>query len=321
MANSMKLRRLIWLLIFALPAVVPGWAMQRVEQKRFTLPANGIVKVDTYRGLINVVAGEGDQVEVRVRYVSTDEKEAAARKALDNLQLAMTTRGGDVIITASNPRETGIRIDLFDLKKLEIEFDLVVPAHCNLDLATADGSITVGSMSGKIKAKAQTGNVFIRTIDGDIQAETHMGDVTVSRCTGSVNIKSVQGSLQIGTVGGHAVLETVNGNIDIMNARSVVDAQVSNGDVSAQFASITGPSRIRTAVGNITTVINPDENFSIKARSRWGKIISEMSMDTSRGGSGRSRLIGEYRGGGPQLEIDAPGGYVRIKPGEPLFEE
>lgn len=321
MTGSMKLQRLFWLLLFVLAVAGPGRAMQRVEQQRFTLAANGTVRLDTYRGLINVVEGEGDQVEVNVRSISTYEKEEEARNALDSLQLSMAVRDGGVVITATNPRETGIRIDLVELKKLELHFELVVPAHSNLDIATADGSITVGNLSGNVKARAQTGTVFLRHIEGNIQAETNFGDIIVSRCSGSVNLKSLQGNLQVGTVDGRAMLETVNGDIEIMNARSVVDAQVANGDVSAQFAQITGPSRIRTAVGNITTVINPDENFSIKARSRWGKIFSEMNVDTSRGGSGRSRLVGEYRGGGPQLEIEAPGGYVRIKPGEPLFEE
>lgn len=317
----MKLQRLFWLFLIVLLAVGPGRAMQRVEQQRFSLAANGIVSLTTYRGFINIVEGDGDQVEISVRSISTYAEEAEARNALDSLQLSMTARDDGIFITAANPRETGIRIDLFELKKLEIHFDLVVPPHSNLEIMTADGSITVGNLTGNVKARAETGSISFRHIDGNIQAETRVGNVILARCTGSVNLKASQGNLQVGTVGGRAIMETVNGDIEIMNARNVVDAQVANGDVSAQFAQITGPSRIRTAVGNITTVINPDEKFSIKARSRWGKIFSEMKVDTSRGGSGRSRLVGEYLGGGPQLEIEAPGGYVRIKPGEPLFEE
>lgn len=316
----MKLRHQFGLLLITLAVGLPAWGMQRVEQQRFPLGDNGTVRLDTYRGAVNIVAGDGDQVEVSVRYISTEEKEADARHALDSLQLALSAQGGNVVISATNPRETGVRIDLFELKKIEIYFELVVPAHCNLEIVNDDGSITVGSMAGNVVARAKTGTVFLRHIDGDIRAETNFGDVVVSRCTGSVNLRSVQGNLQVGTVGGRALLETVNGDIEIMNAQNVVDAQVANGDVSAQFAQIVGASRIRTAVGNITTVINPEESFSLKARSRWGKIYSEFQVDTSRGGSGRSRLVGEYRGGGPQLEIEAPGGYVRIKPGEPLFE-
>jgi hypothetical protein len=96
--------------------------------------------------------------------------------------------------------------------------------------------------------------------------------------------------------------------------------KAADGDVNARFARIAGPSRLRMDLGNITTIINPEENFSIKARSRWGKIFSEMPVEAARGGTGRSRLVGEYNGGGPELEVEAPGGFVRIKGGEPLFE-
>ncbi|MFZ9681881.1 MAG: DUF4097 family beta strand repeat-containing protein [Cephaloticoccus sp.] len=164
------------------------------------------------------------------------------------------------------------------------------------------------------------GTIFFRRIDGNITASTRSGDVIVSRCSGSVDLRTQQGSVQVGTVGGRAVLETVSGDIEVMSAYDVVDAKAADGDVNARFARITGPSRLRTGLGNITTIINPEENFSIKARSRWGKIFSEMPVAAARGGTGRSRLVGEYKGGGPELEVEAPGGFVRIKGGEPLFE-
>lgn len=295
--------------------------MQRVEQKSFPLTAGGTVRLNTYRGLVNVSAGEGDKVTVTVRSVSGEEKEENARRALDSLDLSMAARNGEISITASNIRETGVRIDLFELKKIEIFFEISVPENCNLDLSTDDGSITVGSLAGNMKARTETGQIFFRRIDGNVEARSRSGDIIVSRCTGSVDLKCLQGNISVGTVSGRATLETVNGDIEIMSAYDVVMAKAAEGDVSAGFAQITGPSSIRTAVGNITTIINPDTGFSIKAKSRWGKIYSDMNVDTSRGGSGRSKLVGDYKGGGPELDIEAPGGYVRIKPGEPLFEE
>lgn len=315
----MKLRRIFVLVMMVWLAVTPGRGMERVEQQRFPLGANGTIRLDTYRGAVNIVAGEGEQVEVTVRYSTVEKDETAARQALDSLQLAMSAQGGEVVIKATNPRETGVRIDLVELTKIEITFDIAVPTRCNLEITNADGSITIGDMAANIKAKAEMGTIFCRHIDGDIQAETTIGPVVVSRCTGSVNLKSVQGNLQVGTVGGRALLETVNGDIEIMNALNVVDAKIANGDMSAQFAQIVGPSRLRTAVGNVTTIINPADRFSVRAESLWGKIYNKFELDVSRGGSGRSRLVGDYQGGGPQLDIEAPGGYVRIKPGEPLF--
>ncbi|MCC6415392.1 MAG: DUF4097 family beta strand repeat protein [Opitutaceae bacterium] len=319
----MKLRRLFGFLLIALLSTGIGRAMQRVEQQRFALGPGGTVRLDTYRGAIHVTArqDQGDQVEVNVRYATLETKEVEARQALDGLQLTMAADQGDVVITARNPRETGLRIDLFELKRLEISFELVVPARCNLELVNEDGSITVGDLSGTVKAVARTGTVFLRHIDGDVQAQTGSGNVIVSRCTGSVYLKSTRGSLQVGTVGGRARLETVDGDIEIMNALGEVMAHATNGDVSAQFAQVSGDSRLRAAVGNVTTIINPEASFALKASSRWGKIYNDMQLAAARGGSGRGRLSGVYGLGGPLLEIEAPGGNVRIKAGEPQFDE
>lgn len=155
----MKLHHLFWLLVIALPAAVQGRAFQRVEQQRFTLPTDGAVRVNTYRGLINVVAGEGKEVKVTVHALSTEDEEAEARAALDALVLSIHQEGREIVVTATNPRETGVRLDIFALKKLELQFDFVVPAQCNLSLATADGSISVDSLAGDMQARAETGTI------------------------------------------------------------------------------------------------------------------------------------------------------------------
>lgn len=320
-SRRMKLQRLSWLLLISIVlAVTSGRAMQRVEQHHFILGDQGTVRLNTYRGLVNVVAGEGPGVEVSVRSISGETSEEAARRALDGLRLTMEARDGNVMITAANPSETGVRIDLCEPKKLEVYIDLVVPARCSLEISNDDGSINVGDLTGECVATAQTGTIFFRHINGDIMAETNFGDIIVSRCSGSVDLKSRQGNLQVGTVSGRARLETVEGDIEIMNAQNSVMAQSATGDVSAQFARITAASRLRTDVGSVTTIINPAESFSLNVRSRRGKTNSDFKLDATHSAASRNRLMGDYRGGGPQLEIDAPGGAVRIKPGEPLFE-
>jgi hypothetical protein len=317
----MRLSRFYLLVTLVLTSGLSMRGVQRVVQETYALPANGTVKIDSYRGFINVAVGDTPNVEIRVRSISQIEDKAEAQRALDTLQLRIEQVGGQIQVIATNPSETGIRLDIVELRKLEVYFEVVVPANCNLDLNTADGGITVDSLAGNMKARTETGSIFFRQIHGDVEAVSQAGDIVVSRCSGSVNLRANQGNVRIGTVGGRAVLETVNGDIEIMSAYSTVFAKVAAGDISAGFAQIDGASSISTLVGDITAVLNPEENFSIKARSRWGKIISELAAGSVSGKVRRGRLTGDYRGGGPQIEIEAPGGSVWIKPGEPLFAQ
>jgi DUF4097 and DUF4098 domain-containing protein YvlB len=317
----MKLQRILVILTAALATCLPMQGMQRVVQQTYPLPKNGTVKIDTYRGFINVAVGDTPNVEISVRSLSQQEDEAEARSALDTLQLRIEQVGNEIRVVATNPVETGVRLDIVELRKLEINFEIIVPSHCNLDLSTKEGGITVDSLVGNMKARTETGSIFFRQIQGNVVAESRAGDIVVSRCSGSVDLRAMQGNVRIGTVGGRATLETVNGDIEVMSAYNTVSAKASDGDISAGFAQIVGPSSIRTALGNVTAVLNPEDNFSIRAYSRWGKVINEFPAESVSGKIQRSRLVGDYRGGGPQINIQSSGGSVRLKTGEPLFAQ
>ncbi len=305
-------RRLLLVLLVLWSLVSTGWAVHRVESQRFILPLGGTVAVDTYRGAIEVVPGAGREVQISVDMLSSNDDSEEARLALDALQLSIQQVEGNVVFKARNPRETGVKFVWEDQSNLAIHIKVTVPQECNLDLVTHDGGIKVGNLRGDMKARTETGTIFFRRIDGNVDAQAESGDVVVSRCTGSVNLRTVIGNVRIGMVGDHARLETVNGNIELQTARGEVEAFATEGDIDAGFATITGKSKIMTKVGNITATMNPKESFSIEAKARWGKVRNQLAIQTSKGGSGRRYLQGDYNGGGPLIELKASGGSVRI---------
>lgn len=313
---SCRLLQVLFLL--GLP-VSSAWSAQRVEERKLALPVGGTVVVDTYRGSINVVPGEGREVLISVKAVSGESETDEHRGMLDHLQLSMETVDGNVVIKARNPHETGIKFVWEDQSKLSLRFTLTVPRECNLDLVTNDGGITVGNLRGAMKARTEFGTIFFKSIDGSVDARAQSGDVVVSRCTGSVDLRSALGNVRIGMVGGLARLETVSGNIELQTARGPVDARASEGDIDAGFAVIDGQSKISTKMGNITAKMNPEESFSIQAKARWGKIHNRLALHTSRGGDGRRFLQGDYNGGGDLIELKAGGGSVKID-SDPYFD-
>lgn len=313
-------RRFTLLLALGLATFASGRAVERLDRQTFPLPKNGTVKVDTYRGFINVVAGGDDSAMVAVRYETEKTDPEVVKRELDALQLSMELHGNELVVTARNPRETGVRFIWQDQSRIDIHIDLVVPATCNLDLSSGDGGITVGNLAGHMRARADTGTIFFRRIEGSIDAQTDSGDIVVSRCSGPVTLKTVRGNVNIGTVGGRARIETVNGDIEVQTARAGIDATAADGNISAGFADIKAESRIKTSVGDITAIVNPSEACSIHATSLWGKVLSKLAARTEAGGNGRGSLVADYNGGGPLIELSANGGYVKIRPGDPLFD-
>ncbi len=295
-------------------------ALQRVEQRSFPVQSGGTVKIDTYRGLINVVPDGGSEVRITVAMELASDKTEWAQSILDGFDLKATTVGNELHLVARNPRDSSLRFEWSKLPRPSIEITLHVPEACNLDLLTSDGSLTVGNLRGSIRARADTGTIFFRRIEGDIDARTNQGDVIVSRCTGAVDLRSVQGSIRLGTVGGRAVLETVNGDIEVMSAYAAVMAETEDGDVSAGFAEMPADSKIKTAVGNIRARVNPSQAFSVQASSTWGKVTSKLATDGKGPRNSRSKFTDQHNGGGALINLKASGGNVLIEPGEPLFQ-
>lgn len=296
-------------------------AVQRVEQWVYQVQPGSSIKVDTYRGLINILPDAGNEVKVIVNLTLESDKLEGAQAILDGFDVKATTVGNELQLVARNPRDSSVRFEWSKQPRPTVEITIRVPENCALNLITSDGNVTVGNLRASVRARADTGTIFMRRIEGDIDARTNFGDVIVSRCMGKVDLRSMQGNIRIGTVGGRATLETVTGDIEVMSAYAEVLAETEDGNVSAGFAQVPANSKIRTAVGNIVARVNPDQAFSLQASSTWGKVVSKFGGDDPNAvRTSRSRLADQHNGGGPLIKLKASGGNVTIEPGEPLFQ-
>jgi len=292
-------------------------AVQRLEDQTFPAAPGITVRLDAYRGAINVVAGSNDTVRVTVALLLPADDTVAAQAVLDGFVLRAETKDGVLHLTARNPLDRSTRFTWNKEPRPDITYTIEVPAQVHLDLQTNDGSIMVDSLSGRMRARAKTGTIFFRQIEGTVDARTETGDVIVSRCTGAVVLRTRQGDVRIGMVGGRASLETVEGDIELQSAHDAVKALTQSGDITAGFATVAEASQIRTALGNIRAQINPETAFSLRAVSGWGRVTNQLALeDAGNGGSGR--LSGQHNGGGPLLELRANGGRVTIESSEVL---
>ncbi|KXU34849.1 hypothetical protein AXK11_07600 [Cephaloticoccus primus] len=295
-------------------------AMERVETRRVPLADGGRVKVSTGSGDIKVVPGPGNRLELQLHIVSHEQKTQKARELLNRVELVMRRSDDTISVDVLDRKSGGTR--LMQAKRLGLQFDLVVPENCSLDLYTQEGSIQVGNLKGNMRTITDRGRIFLGQIDGDVQAETQQGDVLVSRCSGSVDLKTQQGNVQVGTVSGHASLETKKGNIVVQSAYNSFTAYTLQGNIIASLARISGPVKLRSDMGNVQATLNPDENCLIAAKGTRGHISSEIPLVLAKGGKDSGRHIGELHGGGPRVEISASGGgKIRVLKGAPLFSE
>jgi DUF4097 and DUF4098 domain-containing protein YvlB len=207
-----------------------------------------------------------------------------------------------------------VRFTWNDRNRIDLAYFISVPKSCNVDLTTADGSITVGNVDGRHRARAELGKIFFRRIDGSLDAVCGEGDIIMSRCSGDATLRTRRGTIRIGWVGGKADLKNSSGDIEIQNAVGGLTAHAEAGDVQAGFPKeVTGDAKVTTNGGTIYARFDAEAHCSIDATSSvLGHVESSLPLASESGSVSRSHLAGKLNGGGTKIVLKASGGHVKI---------
>ena len=101
-------------------------AAQRVEQQALAVQPGCTVRVDAYRGQINVVTGGSDEVRVSVALELPETKPGQARAVLDAFTLTSEATEYEVRFTARNARDRDVRFAWEDSMRPQMVFTVTV---------------------------------------------------------------------------------------------------------------------------------------------------------------------------------------------------
>lgn len=310
----------ILVLLWALPGGGPLRAAERDIRHAFPVQPGCRLKIDSYRGRIEVTESDEPQVKILLHLEIGGETEADARRVLDGLQLDVQARDNTVSIVARNPRETRIRWFWQEEEQIELMYYISVPRQCSVEVKTGTGSITVGRLAGQMTARIERGNIFFRSVEGSLDANAEFGDIVVSRCLGPLTARVLKGTIRAGTLAGAADLRNSSGDVEVMVARGPITARAVAGDLAVGFPrNIGGEARLTTSGGSIFATIDPLASCQIDASAVWGRVECRLPGAVI-SQSGRGKATAQLQAGGPRLTLRASGGGVTIAPGEAPFE-
>ncbi len=316
------LRPLLFVGIVLAVVAAPLRAIERDFKRTFSVQPGCTVKIDTYRGSIVVTESDQPEVEVTGLMEIGAETEAEADRIREALNLEITEEGNTISVRARNPRETRVRFVWQDKYQIDLAWRVRVPRHCNVDLRTLNGGITVGNLTGRVFARSETGAIYVKRIDGSVDASTELGDVIVSRCTGPVKARVLRGTIRVGTVGGRTELKNFTGDIEVLAAKGDLIAEAEAGDVMVGFPrDFVGEAKVNTSGGSIHAKIDPAASCRVRASCVWGRIESLLPLTVESGENGKRSLAGKVGEGASAITLHANGGHVKLSPGETYFVE
>lgn len=134
----------------------------------------------------------------------------------------------------------------------------------------------------------------------------------------SVAIKIENGAVRLTEVNGRFTIDSTNGRVMGRAVAGGLDAQMVNGMVIVQMASVTGDIKVTTVNGHAILGLPPHTNATVEASSLNGAVVVQDSLPIVATTKDRQRLSGRLgTGAGPKIELRTTNGNVRLGGGEP----
>ena len=317
----------------------------------FPVASGGKLTIDADCGGIDVQSTEDDTVSVRIQRAAQIKANRRAAEILKNLDVQIAHDGSDVKIvakfTGNAKRWTKRKNDL------DVQFDILVPRHYNLDLKTACDDIAVANMTGDVKSETfsaglrfqditgridgvtSVGNINLKGFSGDVTLQTKGGNIALEDGTGDVKVKTTGGSLQITDVTGAINGKTSGGGITLRGCKGGADLKTAGGSIALEndgpvLAKTTGGSircqlqeasasqnlllDLETAGGGINVSLVPDIAATVEAKVLGGSVTTEFPVVAEMEGAVKpDQLQGTINGGGSLLRLRSIGGNIILR--------
>ncbi len=320
----------------------------------FPVAPGGKLTIDADFGAIDVKSAEGDNLSVHIRRAAQLKEDRRAGEILKNFDIQMTHEAVDVNIEAKfrGPVKQWKKAK----KRLDVQFEIVVPRNYTLDLKTADEKISVvdivgdvnvhttgaglrlQNITGLIDGTTSGGNIDLKAFEGDAALRTSGGNITLEEGTGDVKAKTSGGNIQIVDVTGAVNGNTSGGNVTLRGCKGGADVKTAGGSIKVEndgpvLAKTSGGSircqlqepvssqnlllDLETTGGSIDASLVPDIAATVDAKVLGGSVTTEFSVVAETAGPVKpDQLRGTINGGGPLLRLFSIGGNVRLRKAE-----
>jgi hypothetical protein len=95
----------------------------------------------------------------------------------------------------------------------KLQFEIEVPEHFDLQLASAGGEVSIEGVDGEIKGQTEAGALELRRLSGIVDLQTKRGNVTLRESYASGRVHTTDGRVLLEDVGGTVAGSTESGKL------------------------------------------------------------------------------------------------------------
>jgi hypothetical protein len=259
------------------------------EERRFEVSASPELSLVSFDGSIEVRAWDRAEIVVEI------ERRAADREAAESIETIAEQRGNKVFVEARRPEAGRFRLGRMPSARLVAS----VPRNCDVTARTADGSISIERVTGRIE---------LRTGDGRIRGNDLAGHLTAFTNDGSIRLEAVQGEVDV---------ETGDGSVWVSGRLAALKAHSDDGSVSVRAetgSAMTADWAISTSDGRIVLELPGGFGAELDAVTGDGSVrVDEALALEVLGEASRRSVRGAIGSGGRTLRLRTGDGSVTVR--------
>lgn len=235
-----------------------GWgSSEQVCQARETvLPASARIKVQGTNGNIDVVGEDRTNISLEARVTTSGSSKSDAEEMQHKVKIVTEGIGTDDL----RVHEDGPKVSTwFSHSGYSVSYRLRVPKKESVQLETANGSITLKSVSGTLRVETVNGGLTLEHLGGDLRAETVNGSISLALDGerwqgGEVKASTTNGAIHVTAPTGysaHLKASTVNGGISVDfpvtvqgTIKNSLDSNIGQGGPTIELETVNGGVRI-----------------------------------------------------------------------------
>jgi len=277
-------------LVLALVAALPASpAAARTWTREWAVGAHPAVRVSTNDARVRIHRGAAGVVSAAIEY-TVDVWGFHTRVQAPEIELG---RAGDVITVNARARSTAV---FFGGVNQRFHVDVTVPADCDVQARSGDGSIQLEPV---------TGTIDLETGDGHLSVHGARGRIRLATGDGGIDADSLDGALDARTGDGHL---KVAGRFDELTLRAGdgrIEAGVASGSQPRQ------PWSVETGDGAVTLRIPRDFRAVLDAHTQDGHLAVNLPIDGGAPGH-RHELRGVLNGGTMPVRVRTGDGSLTL---------
>jgi hypothetical protein len=181
----------------------------------------------------------------------------------------------------------------------------VTTSFGNINIADLQGDAVLQNDNGGVVLKGANGTAQLRSKFGNIDASGVRKAVTATNENGAINITDAQAGVTASTKFANIKLDRVIGPIDATNDNGAITV------AARKKSAVCEPMRLTSKFGNIKVAVPEGGDYDLSARTKYGKIHTDVTI-TLQGQISTENMSGKIGRGGCELRLINDNGGIDI---------